>query len=342
MSDLRKLIEESKQAPPLRPRAPMYDPSGNSARDFMFRRSKMPNAAQADAQHAYFYDKLLEELGHPTSPGVKPPAWKDLNPAIADSLLAYAEDKDGFRTSMQSPQESTGVLGSGSPVNTALTWIQSMPGMLYGAGQMVGNAADYAFSSGFGAGGAMGETELMAEPAVQYPDAAQRTMAAVDTFTAPGQEIARRAGYGPEENRSAWTAMQKTKEKNDEGIKPFEAVERLLYEPTPYGSRISDIQHNDNLSKEAQATRVMLDGQEYLESMRVPEFVAAPAGMLLDDIFNPLLGAPGGKSIPHLVRWAATEFLPSQAMLGIGAAANYMQKSKEQQMDELIGRLGNK
>lgn len=328
MSDLRRLIEESKQAEPeFRPNS--FDPVRAA-----FSREKMPNAAKADAQHAYFYDKLLSELGRPTQPGVKPEAWKDLNPAIADSLLAYAEDKDGFRTALTADQEYTGILGQGSPVNTALTWMQSLPGMVYGAGQMLGNAADYAVSSATGI-----------QPAVQYPDAAKKAMAAVDTFTAPGQEIARLAGYGPEENSSAWSEMNRTRERNDEGIQAFEAVERLLYEPTPYGSRISDIQHNDNLSKEAQATRVMLDGQEYLEGAGVPEYIAGPAGMFLDDVMNPLLNVPGlkqAKTLPKLARWAATEFLPSQAMLGIGAAANYMQKSKEQQMDELIGRLGNK
>lgn len=327
MADIRQLIEESKQAEP--ERRP-YSTNEVRAR---FYRPKMPNAAKADAQHAYFYDRLLEELGRPAKPGVKPDAWKELTPEVSDSLLAYAEDRDGFRTALKSNQEYTGVLGEGSPVNTAMTWMQSLPGMVYGAGQMLGNAADYAVSSVAGI-----------EPAVQYPDAAKKTMAAVDTFSAPGQELARIAGYGPEENSSAWSEMRRTRKKNDEGVQAF-GPERVFYKPNPWGSRVSDIQHSDNLSKEAQATRVMLDGQEMLEGARVPSYLAAPLGMLMDDIVNPVLNVSGlkaAKTLPALARWAATEFLPSQAMLGIGAAANYMQKSKEQELDELIDRLGDR
>ncbi len=324
---IRALIEQARElevSPP---------PSGTNPG--LFQRWKMPNAQRADAEQAYVMDQMLAAYGKPTAPNVIPEQWKTVMPEeMQKNLMAYATDADGYRTNMRYPGESTGVLGEGSPVNTAMTWAQSLPSMAYGAGQGLANAADYVVSMN------LGET-----PAIQYPEAGKNFKAALDTFTAPGQELARMAGYGPEKNDSVWSAMREVREQNDADVVPFTRG-RLDYAPSAYGPRAQDRQHWQDLSQEVQQTGRQLDGIRYLEEARVPGYVAYPLGMFMDDIMNPFLDAPGLKSavgsgsLGRLGRAAAVEFAPSQALMGVGAVGGMMQKTREQQaIDEFIERL---
>lgn len=57
------------------------------------------------------------------------------------SLVAYEQNSEGFRDRIRSGYRPTGVLGSGSAVGAAATWMQSLGGMVHGAGKMAGNYA---------------------------------------------------------------------------------------------------------------------------------------------------------------------------------------------------------
>ena len=319
---IRALVEQSKSVQTERP--PDWSKPG------LFTRWKMPNAMQADAQQAYVFDQLLAAYGAPTHPGEIPERWSGLSPDMQKTLMAYATDADGFRTAIRSKDESTGVLGSGSPVNAAMTWLQSLPSMAYGAGQGLANATDYVVSTATGG-----------IPGTQYPKAGERFQTALDTFTAPGQEIARRIGYGPERNESVWTAMEDARRENDANVVPF-TEDRVFYEPSAYGPRGADRKHSADLSDEVQRTSKQLDGSQYLLEANIPPSVAYPLGMAMDDMLNPLFNRPGfqqaikSNSLGKLARRAAEEFAPGQALLGISAAAQYRQQAE---IDKMLQRL---
>lgn len=300
----------------------------------LFSRWKMPNAMQADAQQEYVFDQLLAAYGAPTQPGVIPERWSGLPDEMQSTLMAYATDADGFRTAIKSKDEWTGVLGEGSPLNTAMTWAQSLPSMAYGAGQGLANATDYVVSSATGG-----------IPGTQYPKAGERFQTALDTFTAPGQELARVAGYGPQRNESVWTAMRDARKRNDADVVPF-AANRVFYEPSAYGPRGADRKHWSDLSDEVQQTGKQLDGIQYLTEAQVPGYVAYPLGMFMDDLLNPFLDAPGMRSAirsgsgSQLARRAAVEFGPSQALMGTAAVGQAVGQSRQQaEIDKMLQRL---
>jgi hypothetical protein len=159
-----------------------------------FQRPKMERARRAGQQQAHLMEKMLAEHGQPVN-GMWPESWRQLPEALAMDMYAYAVNKDGYRDRLNSSTEYTGVLGEGSPVNTALTWGQSLPSTLYAIGENVGNAADYVTSKALGG-----------IPGKQFPDAGKNLSYAVNTFTAPGQAIAEAVGYAPpvEKGHSAW------------------------------------------------------------------------------------------------------------------------------------------
>jgi hypothetical protein len=293
-------------------------------------RPKMEKARHAGQQQAYLMEQMLAAYGKPVN-GMFPSSWRQLPEELALDMYAYATNQDGYRDRISSETEHTGVLGEGSPVNTALTWGQSTGSMLYGVGENVGNASDYVTSRFLGG-----------MPGKQFPDAEKKLAYAVNTFTAPGQAIAQAVGYAPpvEKGHSAWSDMKDARKSFDDKAEMWQ----MGYEKTPYGTTPYEAMQYDTLQDEAASVKLQ-EGKGYLEGQGVPEWLAGPAGMALDDLFNPVFDAPGiaaasrtGRLWP-VAKQLALEFAPSQAMFGMTRAAQIRAKQLADQQDELIGRL---
>jgi|LakMenEpi03Aug12_release.lakeMendotaPanAssembly.Ray.scaffolds.fasta_scaffold36881_7 hypothetical protein len=297
-----------------------------------FQRPKLPQARQSGLQQAEMMEQMLAAYGKPVN-GMFPSAWRQLPEELALDMYAYAANQDGYRDRLTSPTETTGVLGEGSPVNTALTWGQSLPSTLYAIGENVGNAADYVTSK------AMGGT-----PGVQFPDAGKNLAYAANTLTAPGQAMAEAVGYAPQagEGHSAWSDMKDTRQDFDAGVN----WGQMGYNPTPYGTTMYDAMQYGGLSDEAQSVDLQ-EGKDYFMGQGVPETPAYFLGMATDDLFNPVFDAPGiaaasksGKLLP-IAKQIGIEFAPGQVMTGMSMAAQIRAKQLEDQarQDALIGRL---
>ena len=297
-----------------------------------FQRPKMEQARRAGQQQAHLMEKMLADHGQPVN-GMWPESWRQLPEALALDMYAYAVNKDGYRDRLNSSTEYTGVLGEGSPVNTALTWGQSLPSTLYAIGENVGNAADYVTSKALGG-----------IPGKQFPDAEKNLSYAVNTFTAPGQAIAEAVGYAPpvEKGHSAWSDMKDTRKELDDQTH----WGMMGHQKTPYGVTPYDAMQYDNLSREAQSVKLQ-EGKDYFMGQGVPETPAYFLGMATDDLFNPVFDAPGiaaasktGRLLP-IAKQVGIEFAPGQAMTAIGLAAQIRAKQLADQarQDELIGRL---
>jgi hypothetical protein len=298
-----------------------------------FQRPKMDKARLAGQQQAYLMEQMLAAYGKPVN-GMFPAAWRQLPENLSLDLYAYATNQDGYRDRLNSSTEYTGVLGESSPVNTAFTWGQSLPAMIYGAGENIGNAADYGMSKLLGS-----------EPALQFPDAGKNLAYAANTLTAPGQAIAEGIGYAPpiEKGHSAWSDMRDTRKDFDDKVEMW----HMGYAKTPYGTTPYEAMQYGSLSDEAQSVKLQ-EGKQYLEGQRVPEWLAGPLGMALDDLFNPLLDAPGiaaaskAKSFLPLAKQIGIEFAPGQVATGIGLAAQLRAKQlaeEQAKQEQLIGRL---
>ena len=297
-----------------------------------FQRPKAQNARRASNQQAYLMEQMIAAYGNPVN-GMFPESWRQLPEELALDMYAYAVNKDGYRDRLNSSTEYTGVLGEGSPVNTALTWGQSLPSTLYAIGENVGNAADYVTSKALGG-----------IPGKQFPDAGKNLSYAVNTFTAPGQAIAEAVGYAPpvEKGHSAWSDMKDTRKELDD-----QAHWGMMgHQKTPYGVTPYDAMQYDNLSREAQSVDLQ-EGKDYFMGQGVPETPAYFLGMATDDLFNPVFDAPGiaaasktGRLLP-IAKQIGIEFAPGQAMTAIGLAAQLRAKQLAEQakQDELIGRL---
>ena len=297
-----------------------------------FQRPKMENARHAGQQQAYLMEQMLAAYGKPVN-GMFPSSWRQLPDELAMDMYAYATNKDGYRDRLNSATEYTGVLGEGSPVNTALTWGQSIPSMIYAAGENIGNATDYAVSW---LGGGI--------PGKQFPDAGKNFAYALNTFTAPGQALAEAAGYAPpiEEGHSAWSDMQDARQELDDQT----TWDLMGHAPSPYGATPYDAMQYGNLSREAQAVDLQ-EGKDYFMGQGVPETPAYFLGMATDDLFNPLFDAPGiaaasktGRLLP-IAKQLGIEFAPGQAMTGVGLAGQIRARQLEEQAkrDALIERL---
>jgi hypothetical protein len=333
MADPRQAIEEAdslerKDLESMDTRELMREMQGRIGNPF--RRPKMENARHASRQQAHLLEKMLAEHGQPVN-GMFPSAWRQLPEELALDMYAYATNKDGYRDSLNSATESTGVLGESSPVNTALTWGQSLPAMLYAAGENIGNAADYVTSKALGS-----------EPALQFPDAGKNLAYAANTFTAPGRALAEAIGYAQpvEKGHSAWSDMKDARKELDDQTH----WGMMGHQKTPYGTTPYEAMQYDNLSREAQSVDLQ-EGKDYFQGQGVPETPAYFLGMATDDLFNPLFDAPGiaaaskAKSFLPLAKQIGIEFAPGQAMTGIGLAAQLRAKQLAEQQDELIGRL---
>lgn len=297
-----------------------------------FQRPKMENARHAGQQQAYLMEQMLAAYGKPVN-GMFPSSWRQLPDELAMDMYAYATNSGGYRDRLNTSTEYTGVLGESSPVNTALTWGQSTPAMIYATGENLGNAVDYATSYLLGG-----------QPATQYPDAGKNFQRSLNTFSAPGQALAEGIGYAPpiEKGHSAWSDMKDAREALDKQTK----WDLMGYAPSPYGTTPYEAMQYGNLSQEAQAG-AQQEGREYLEGQRVPSWLAAPAGMLLDDLFSPVFDAPGiaaasktGRLLP-LAKQLGIEFAPGQAMAAVGVAGQIRARQLEEQakQDALIERL---
>lgn len=295
-----------------------------------FQRPKGKNARLAGQQQAYLLEQALAAYGKPIM-GKYPDTWRQLPDALTDEMYAYATNSNGYRDRLNSPTEYTGVLGEGSPVNTALTWGQSVPSMIYATGENIGNAVDYATSYLLGG-----------DPVTQFPDAAKNFQRSLNTFSAPGQALAQAAGYALpiEKGHSAWSDMKDAREALDEQTK----WDLMGYAPNPYGTTPYEAIQYGNLSAEAQAG-AQQEGREYLEGQRVPSWLATPLGMLLDDLFNPVLDAPGiaaasqTRRLWPMVKQLGMEFGPGQATAGIGLAGQIWDRQLRAKEDALIERL---
>ncbi len=297
-----------------------------------FQRPKAQNARRASNQQAYLMEQMIAAYGNPVN-GMFPESWRQLPEELALDMYAYAVNKDGYRDRLNSSTEYTGVLGEGSPVNTALTWGQSLPSTLYAIGENVGNAADYVTSKAMGG-----------IPGKQFPDAEKNLSYAVNTFTAPGQAIAEAVGYAPpvEKGHSAWSDMKDARKELDDQTH----WGMMGHQKTPYGVTPYDAMQYDNLSREAQSVKLQ-EGKNYFMGQGVPETPAYFLGMATDDLFNPVFDAPGiaaaskaGRLLP-IAKQVGIEFAPGQAMTAIGLAAQLRAKQLAEQakQDELIGRL---
>jgi hypothetical protein len=298
-----------------------------------FQRPKMEKAAHASQQQAHLMEKMLAEHGQPVN-GMWPSSWRQLPEELAMDMYAYATNKDGYRDSLNSATESTGVLGESSPVNTALTWGQSLPSTIYAIGENIGNAADYGTSKLLGS-----------EPARQFPDAGKNLAYAANTLTAPGQAIAEAIGYAQpvEKGHSAWSDMKDARQELDDQTH----WGMMGHQKTPYGTTPYEAMQYDNLSREAQAVDLQ-EGKDYFQGQGVPETPAYFLGMATDDLFNPVFDAPGiaaaskARSFLPLAKQIGIEFAPGQVATGIGLAAQIRAKQlaeEQAKQEQLIGRL---
>ena len=102
-------------------------------------RQKLPGRAQADAERQYFAEGMLDIYGRPEE-GREPSAWARLPEDVASDMRNYASNKDGFRDNITNPYEYTGWLDPGSRLNTAGTWMMSLPNMAYQGSHLLANA----------------------------------------------------------------------------------------------------------------------------------------------------------------------------------------------------------
>jgi hypothetical protein len=294
-----------------------------------FQRPKMEQARRAGQQQAHLMEKMLADHGQPVN-GMWPESWRQLPEALALDMYAYAVNKDGYRDRLNSSTEYTGVLGEGSPVNTALTWGQSLPSTLYAIGENVGNAVDY------GTSWVLGGT-----PGKQFPDAEKNLAYAANTFTAPLQALADAADPVPvEKGHSAWSDMKDARKAFDDQAEMWQ----MGYAKTPYGTTPYEAMQYDNLSDEAKSVKLQ-EGKGYLEGQGAPEWLSRHLGPALDSLFNPYLNAPGIAAASKTRRFwpvakeLAIEFGPDQAIGAINMASQLRARQLADQQDELIGRL---
>lgn len=114
-------------------------PPAAAAYRFLTTRDKLPGRAQADAERQHFVEGMLDVYGRPED-GREPSAWARLPEDVVSDMRNYASNKDGFRNNITNPSEQTGFLGPGSPLNTASTWMMSMPNMAYQGSHLLANA----------------------------------------------------------------------------------------------------------------------------------------------------------------------------------------------------------
>ncbi len=292
-------------------------------------RPKMENARHAGQQQSYLMEQMLAAYGKPVN-GMFPSAWRQLPEALALDMYAYATNQDGYRDRIGSETEYTGVLGEGSPLNTAFTWGQALPATIYATGENVGNAADYVTSK------ALGGT-----PGKQFPDAGKNLAYAVNTLTAPLQALADAADPVPvEKGHSAWSDMKDARKAFDDQAEMWQ----MGYAKTPYGTTPYEAMQYDSLSDEAKSVKLQ-EGKGYLEGQGAPESLSRHLGPALDSLFNPYLNAPGiaaaskTRQFWPMAKQLAIEFGPDQALSAMNMASQLRAKQLAEQQDELIGRL---
>lgn len=313
---IRALVEETNAVRRGDPQFGRFGPQ-------LVHRNKTPGQLDNDARQRYFMDQVLAAYGRPEQPNVPPTSWGSLPEDMQMDMMAYAMDKEGYRSTLSDPEEYTGVLGPGSGLGTAMTWSMAFPAMGYGA---VGMA--------------------------QGDDGAdERFTRALNTATAPGQFLAAAAGYAPEPQpgHSAWKDQADTRGKWNNA----HWTEGLQYAPNESGPRAADLVKDFAQSQESQAGR-MEEGAEFFERQGVPKTAARFAGAATDALANPLFNFSGVgsalksmKALPVATQ-ALYEFGPDMAIatgLTVGeylaAQQEERQRREQERMDRLIGRLGN-
>ena len=266
----------------------------------MLQTPKTGERREADAKRAKFIEGMLTGYGVPKELDVVPPAWDAIDEGygpgageLKDAMMKYATNTGGYRSQNNAAFEPAGLLGPGSGLNTAMTWAQSTPAMLYAAGEAVAAAVDP-------------ESAADKDPGKSF-------MRALNTFSAPGQALAGAAGYASpvDSQHSAWSGAEAARKSFDAAI-PW-------HEFNPEPAR----QLRDSIATSAGD---LPSGRQYFMNRGVPAAPAAVLGGLADDLFNPFLNIPGLaaasklKTLGPVTREALTEFGPGLLLNGLGAA----------------------
>lgn len=280
-------------------------------------RGKSQQRMQTDWRQRQMLDRLLSAYGVPESPGVSPPGWgaidrvydPDTAKSLKDSLHAYVLDKDGYRSGLRSGMEDSGILGESAPLNTAMTWMQSMPAMLYGVGENVSDFFDPV----------AGEARDKARG-----DSPSTLRRAFNTFTAPLQVL----NTEVPDDYSAWSSMKAARDEMDSSDSDFTGPHRT-YDPQ---GTVNDAARYANLEREQAAGGLRLGEEYFRDTLRAPPQAAALLGATTDALFNPYFefkGMAGAISaLPKakpLLRQLLTEFGVDYGIL----AANAMQSDPD-------------
>lgn len=290
-------------------------------------RQKTNERIEMDARRRHYLEKMLAAYGVPSEPGVEPEAWQVLPEEPRRAMMNYATNAGsvaetaGFRDEIGSMRESVGIIGPGSPLHTAATWLQSAPRAVYATAEL-----------GFGEG--------------KNPNAMQNLHNAWNTFTAPVQAIA-----GVDGGTSAW--------KDAEAARA--TVQDQDWKTAAYGAKYAENANDANWNPYQRAagesfllaqigdpkkgTGSADDGMQYFMRQGVARRPARWAGMFTDAFLNPIppsvgpfLSAVKGGRLGAAALHAGVELGPDLAIAGMGELNDYR---TQQQADELIKRLTN-
>lgn len=275
-------------------------------------RRKLPGRAAADAQRQHVMERALEIYGRPTGDQM-PTAWAKLPEQVQVDMMNYATNKDGFRDNIAKPYEYTGWLGPGSKLNTAATYLQSLPAAAYQGSHMLANAVGNVIDGGGGGVKTTGE--------------------ALDDFTTAGATLWApvTAAMGADASvPSSWSRSAKAREAMDE--QPW-WLQDFVVDNRP--------QQRESVMLESGAGRLE-DGEGLLTGYEVDTILGKMPvriwGGIMDDTLNPLWEGAGivnaARAGKHAAaaRGLAMEHAPS---ILLGGYTTYL----ENEMDKKIKRL---
>jgi hypothetical protein len=282
---------------------------------------------EMDARRRHYLEKMLAAYGVPSEPGVEPEAWQVLSEEPRKAMMNYATNAGsvaedaGFRDEIGSMRESVGILGPGSPLHTAGTWMQSLPRAVYATAEL-----------GWGEG--------------KNKNAMQNLHNAWNTFTAPVQAIA-----GVDGGTSAWKDADIAKETvQDQDWKTAAYGAKYAEDPAdtnwnPYQRAAGESFLLSQIGDPQKGTGSADDGMQFFMRGGVPRRPARWAGMLTDAFLNPVppsvgpfLSAVKAGRLGAAAVHAGVELGPDLLVAGAGELNDYQ---ANQQADELIKRLSN-
>ncbi len=275
-------------------------------------RRKLPGRAAADAQRQHFLNRALEIYGRPAGDRT-PSAWAQLPEAMQADMRNYATNAEGFRDNIAKPYEYTGWIGPGSKLNTAATYLQSLPAAAYQGAHMLANAAGNVIDGGGGGVKTTGE--------------------ALDDFATAGATMwaPATAALGMDDSvPSSWSRAAKAREAMDE--QPW-WLQDFVVDNRP--------QQRESVILESGAGRLD-DGEGLLTGYGVDKVLGKMPtriwGGIMDDTLNPMWEGAGivhaARAGKHAAaaRGLAMEHAPS---ILLGGYTTYL----ENEMDKKLKRL---